>query len=91
MDRRTLGSGVLADVCMTHGTWFDAGELRAVMASRDAAPVDPGQAKATLDVALALEAARDDGTARAGIAVAEDLLDTFNVLVLGRSSLRRRY
>ncbi len=49
---RAMANGVQTDVCATHGTWFDAGELRAAMA--------------------------------------EDLLDTFNVLVLGGPSLRSR-
>lgn len=34
MNRRNFGgtSGVVVDVCHTHGTWFDAGELAAVLA-----------------------------------------------------------
>jgi Zn-finger nucleic acid-binding protein len=34
MARMTFGqrSGVIVDVCRAHGTWFDAGELDAVMA-----------------------------------------------------------
>lgn len=81
----TSHTNVVVDVCEVHGTWFDAGELRqSVGASRPApsdapsgASGDDARAKATLDVALALENARDEDTARRGIAIAEDLLDLF--------------
>jgi Zn-finger nucleic acid-binding protein len=94
MARRLLGTSheVHVDVCAAHGTWFDAGELRAAMGTTGkGAPLDHAKVNATLDVALALEAARDEQTARAGIDLAEDVLDTFNVFVLGRPTLRRRY
>ena len=29
MARQAAGGGVVVDVCPKHGTWFDAGELRA--------------------------------------------------------------
>ncbi len=107
MTARTFarGASVVVDVCDAHGTWFDAGELRAAAAiaytsasdsASDSAKEDDSanrRAVATLDVALALEEARDEGTARAAIAVADDLVDTFNVFVLGRTrtSYGRRY
>lgn len=88
---------VIVDVCATHGTWFDAGELRAALTLRATkkpiAPAAPDdlmrRAGATLDVALALETARDVDTARRAIDTADDLLDTFNLIVLGRTRLRR--
>jgi Zn-finger nucleic acid-binding protein len=96
MTRRTFAreSTIVVDVCSAHGTWFDAGELRAAAAltvsrSHDipdvADPDQQQQAGATLDVALALEQARDEETARRGIDLATDVLDTFNMFVLGRS------
>lgn len=92
MSRKTVGRDVEVDVCATHGTWFDSGELRAALAREVTTTGDlHARANATLDVALALEAARDADTMRAGIETADDLLDTFNLFVLGRPSLRRRY
>ncbi len=82
---------VLVDVCAAHGTWFDAGELRGALASRSSTTnhaLDK-QANATLDVALALEQAREEETMRRAVDTADDLLDTFNFLVLGRGSRRR--
>jgi Zn-finger nucleic acid-binding protein len=96
MMRQAAGGGIVVDVCKKHGTWFDAGELRAALAAKppaslaDASSSDRDPAKATLDVALALEQARDDQNARRAIDAAEDVLDTFNWYVLGRDSLRRR-
>ncbi len=82
-------SAVVVDVCPAHGTWFDAGELRAAAsdAAASAGPRDElgTRSAATLDVALALEAARDEETARRGVDLAADLLDSFDTLVLGRS------
>jgi Zn-finger nucleic acid-binding protein len=107
MTRRTFreGIGIVVDVCAEHGTWFDAGELRAALAAarrmttgeRAQVGLPRGQehdlherANATLDVALALEQARDEETARRAIDLGDDLLDTFNVVVLGQESKRRR-
>lgn len=88
MMRRRLGKvkPVTVDTCRTHGTWFDAGELKTVLVDQGVAD----KARAVLDVSLALEASRDEETARQAIDLTEDLLDTFNVFVLGRKSLRRR-
>jgi Zn-finger nucleic acid-binding protein len=99
------GASIVVDVCDAHGTWFDAGELRAAAAiARESERAGGSESEseseslnrravATLDVALALEEARDESTARAAIAVADDLVDTFNVFVLGRTRTRfdRRY
>lgn len=87
-------SPVVVDVCPAHGTWFDAGELRAAAAdaAANAGPPDElgTRSAATLDVALALEAARDEETARRGVDLTADLLDTFDSLVLGRSRWEAR-
>lgn len=85
---------VVVDTCAEHGTWFDAGELRELLDARarsvanaDAEhPEVAQQAKATLDVALALEAAREKDTMRRGVEVAEDILD----VLFGRPYRRRR-
>jgi Zn-finger nucleic acid-binding protein len=106
MTARTFGrdASIVVDVCEQHGTWFDAGELRAAAKSvneQRSVSVTPArvgdaptkQAAATLDVALALEEARDEETAREAIDLADDLVDTFNVFVLGRTrtTYGRRY
>lgn len=80
---------VIVDVCAAHGTWFDAGELRAALTARAGADRRSEQARATLDVALALEAAREEDSMRRAVDTADDVLDTFNLLVLGRGSRRR--
>ena len=97
------GSTIVVDVCDAHGTWLDAGELQAATAEPSAhAPSAPStsandalnrRAAAVLDVSLALEQARDEETARQAIDVADDLIDTFNVFVLGRTrtTYGRRY
>lgn len=44
MNRRNFGgtSGIIVDVCSVHGTWFDAGELAAVLAFVESGgPVQP--------------------------------------------------
>jgi hypothetical protein len=107
MEPRELSreSSIVIDVCEAHGTWFDAGELRAAAATAAPAPPKPAlpseagpddlqrRAAATLDVALALEQARDEETARRAVDVADDVVDTFNLFVLGRtrSPYGRRY
>ncbi len=102
----TRGPSIVVDSCEEHGTWFDAGELRAAAAAAArAAPtaVNPDgdgngnsgderaiaaqvnrRATAILDVSLALEGAHDEETARRAVDVAEDMVDTFNLFVLGR-------
>ncbi len=99
----TRGSTIVVDVCDAHGTWLDAGELQAATAepSANAPSANPTtandalnrRAAAVLDVSLALEQARDEETAREAIDVADDLIDTFNVFVLGRTrtSYGKRY
>lgn len=87
------GSTIVVDECPQHGTWFDAGELRAASLARVAPARDEPhegaglatQAGATLDVALALDQAREEETVRRAVDLADDVLDTFNWAVLGRS------
>jgi len=92
MNRRTVAredGDVTIDVCDEHGTWFDSGELQAVFAQRKTAPPDPTaekQAKATLDVALALENARDETAFKRGVDLVEDVMD----IAFGRPYRRRR-
>jgi Zn-finger nucleic acid-binding protein len=91
----TRGSTIVVDVCDAHGTWLDAGELQAATAepsanaptanSTSASDALNRRAAAILDVSLALEQAREEETAREAIDVADDLIDTFNVFVLGRT------
>ena len=91
---RGSGAPVIVDVCTAHGTWFDAGELRAALAVRAPAERDEDldeRAAATLDVALAFEQAREADAMRDAVDTVDDLLDTFNVLVLGRGHRRRRW
>ena len=80
MARMTFGrrSGVVVDACRTHGTWFDAGELDAVLAfvrgggleedvARVAPPVkaDPARAMgAALEVELMHERQQDEDFAK---------------------------
>lgn len=87
MTARNFGrdGSIVVDVCDQHGTWFDAGELRAPAPAARGGDAVTKQAAATLDVALALEEARDEQTARAAVDLADDLLDTFNLFVLGRT------
>jgi hypothetical protein len=88
---RDNGTEITLDVCGDHGTWFDAGELRAVLDQRTKANPEAEQlakqSKATLDVALALEASREASTFRKGVDVAEDILD----LVFDVPPRRRRW
>jgi Zn-finger nucleic acid-binding protein len=108
MTARTFARGatIVVDVCDEHGTWFDAGELRAAAAAvalaarndqrvvatdgegevAEAARADVNRrAVATLDVALAFEEVREEQKARDVVALADDVVDTFNLFVLGRS------
>ena len=98
MTHRALARGadapVVVDVCSAHGTWFDAGELRAALAVRAAPERDEDldkRAAATLDVALAFEQTREADAMRDAVDTVDDLLDTFNVLFLGRGHRRRRW
>jgi Zn-finger nucleic acid-binding protein len=85
------------DVCTAHGVWFDAGELRGALRTTppEARPgADPRvaeQARAALDVSLALEEGREEETLRRATETADDLLDTINFFVFGRGSRRSRY
>jgi Zn-finger nucleic acid-binding protein len=100
MVRRPAGGDarVIVDTCADHGTWFDAGELRAALAATrtDRSPdaVDPDalsrQSKATLDVALALDEVREGETVRRAVDVTEDVLGMFSLVVLGKSYRPRR-
>ncbi len=82
------GAGVVVDVCGEHGVWFDAGELKAALGA--APPDEPGgaalgrQSKATLDVALALEKARDDGRGARALDALEDAVGLFELAVFGQ-------
>lgn len=91
--RKLKEAGVVVDECAVHGTWFDAGELRAAMSARSltppVAPTDPSallqQAAATLEVGLELERAHDEAGAREATEVARELLDSFHAVVRGRT------
>jgi hypothetical protein len=94
IDRGDKDTEIILDVCGDHGTWFDAGELRAIIDRRTAASTATAdadrlnkQSKAALDVALALEASREESTFRKGVDVAEDILD----LVFDVPPRRRRW
>jgi Zn-finger nucleic acid-binding protein len=92
MNRMNFGrrSGILIDVCRTHGTWFDGGELDAVLAfvraggieadAREASrPVDAtGAAQAMLKVAGAFDEYR----------IEQDASDLVSELTIGHARWR---
>ena len=51
MMRRNFGriSGIIVDVCTSHGTWFDAGELPRILAFVGAGGMDPSRTHAAED------------------------------------------
>lgn len=81
MSRKSYGgtSGVIVDVCLAHGTWFDATELASVLAfvARQPAP------HAAKPAPVSRTAARGSGAARhTGGATAADVLEVVAEIAL---------
>ena len=98
MTARTLRGDehLVVDVCAEHGTWFDAGELRAAVARHVAAGTATPRVEADLDRAgLAIDLVHDQqataATDRQAIELGRDLVDTFNSVLLGRHRIGTRY